>query len=92
MKTRIHSAPVSFWKMKNTFFMIVPTDSVWVYGWTHYRMTGQTAARMNKLTHEVEIKDGKKWIKCVAGSHEFFTSNSKSDYSFAVVAHRGFRE
>jgi len=76
----------------NALFMIVPKDSVWVYGWTHYRMTGQTEARMNKLTHEVEIKDGKKWVKCVAGSHEFFTSKSKSDYSFAVVAnssHRG---
>ena len=70
-------------KMKNdALFMIAPPgSSSWVYGWTHYQMAGQTEARMNALTHEVEIKDGKRWVKCVTGSHKFFTSNSDSNYS-----------
>ena len=42
-------------------------------------MAGQTQARMHKLTRQVEIKDGKRWVKCIAGSHQFFTS--KLQYS-----------
>jgi hypothetical protein len=69
-------------KVKNNIlFLIDPTETLWVRGWTHYRLAGQTVARMNPLTREVEIRDGKKWIKCVNGSHEFFTSKSKPDHS-----------
>lgn len=45
----------------------------WVYGWTHYGITGQTKVRMNKRTRRVEIKEHDKWIKCRPGSDEFFT-------------------
>jgi len=49
----------------------------WVYGWTHYRMVGQTQARLHRLTREVEIKDNRKWVRCIADSIAFFTPNSK---------------
>jgi hypothetical protein len=49
-------------------------DDPWIYGWTHYGVTGQTAARMNKFTRVVEVKDRQKWIRCMEGSDIFFTS------------------
>jgi len=52
----------------------IPIEDSWEYGWTHYGMTGQTKARMNKLTREVEIKERSKWIKCCSGCDELFTS------------------
>jgi hypothetical protein len=70
-------------------FMVASRGPVWVYGWTHYRMAGQTQARMNESTNEVEIKDGKKWVKCIAGSHRFFTSSSPLNYSFCESAKVG---
>ena len=77
-------------KTKNdASFMIGSEEPLWVYGWTHYQMAGQTTARMNKLTHEVEIKDGKRWVKCIAGSHRFFTSNSPFNYSICESAKVG---
>ena len=51
-----------------------PVEELWVYGWTHYGKTGQTRARMNKLTREVEIKERKQWLKCWAGCDDVFTS------------------
>lgn len=45
----------------------------WVYGWTHYKTVGQTQARLNQVTRDVEIRDCRKWIRCIAGSDEFFT-------------------
>jgi hypothetical protein len=58
--------------------MAVFGENSWAYGWTHYGRTGQTKARMNKLTHEVEIKERNKWIKCHSGCDEFFTSFTDS--------------
>ena len=55
-------------------FITDSTENLWAYGWTHYGMAGQTRARMNKLTSEVEIKEYNKWIKCRAGCEELFTS------------------
>jgi hypothetical protein len=63
---------------KREIHMTAFVEDSWVYGWTHYGMTGQTKARMNELTREVEIFDCKNWIKCVAGSDDFFTANSDS--------------
>jgi len=51
----------------------------WVYGWTHFRMTGQTVARMDKLTRVIEVKDCQKWIRCAAGSAAVFTPNSETN-------------
>lgn len=45
----------------------------WVYGWTHHGKAGQTRARMDILTRAVEIRDSQTWVRCVAGSDEFFT-------------------
>ncbi len=53
--------------------MGVPVETQWIYGWTHYGMDGQTQARLNELTREVEIKDNRKWVRCFPGSEEFFT-------------------
>ena len=55
--------------------MAAPAKTRWLYGWTAYGMVGQTEARMNKLTREVEVYDCKKSVGCVAGSDEFFTAN-----------------
>jgi hypothetical protein len=46
---------------------------LWQYGWTHYGTSGQTPARLQPHTHEVEIKDGNEWIRCAAGADAFFT-------------------
>jgi hypothetical protein len=59
--------------------MTVSLEGPWVYGWTHYGMTGQTKARMNELTREVEVRERNKWIKCRPGSDEFFSSTRCSD-------------
>lgn len=59
---------------KNEKAVTVLVEDSWIYGWTHYGMTGRTKARMNKLTHEVEIKERDKWIKCHPGSNKFFTA------------------
>ena len=58
--------------------MAVFGENSWVYGWTHYGKTGQTRARINTRTHEVEIKERNKWIKCHSGCDEFFTSSKLS--------------
>jgi hypothetical protein len=77
---RFNDMPASKTK-NNVLFLIDHTNSLWVYGWTHYQMAGQTEARMNQLTREVEIKDGKQWVKCISGCHEFFTSNANASES-----------
>jgi hypothetical protein len=48
-------------------------NAVWQYGWTHYGTEGQTLARLHTPTRGVEIKDGKKWIRCASGSDAYFT-------------------
>lgn len=45
----------------------------WVYGWTHFGQIGQTQARMNTLTRDVEVHEYKKWIKCRSDCDKFFT-------------------
>jgi hypothetical protein len=49
------------------------SPEVWIYGWTHSGRVGQTQARMNNLTREIEIKDFGKWIKCHQDCDKFFT-------------------
>jgi hypothetical protein len=68
----------------------VSIEDSWIYGWTHYGKTGQTKARINKLTRKVEIKESSKWIKCHPGCEEFFTSPgfSINTASFFVDAAR----
>ena len=46
----------------------------WIYGWTHYGMTGQTRARLNRATKEVEIREAGKWIKCQPDAHFLFSA------------------
>jgi len=53
---------------------IVSPGNLWIYGWTHYGMTGQTRARMNKLTREIQIKEQNQWMKYRSGCDRFFTS------------------
>lgn len=55
-----------------------PTGSPYVYGWTHYGMAGQTKARMNKETRELEIRDGKEWTRCDSGGVEFFFAGQET--------------
>ena len=50
-----------------------PRDIMWQYGWTHYGTEGQTLARLHTSTRGVEIKDGKKWVRCASGSDAYFT-------------------
>lgn len=56
----------------------------WIYGWTHYGRPGQTEARLNELTRDVEIKERRKWVLCYPGTHEFFTP--KPDQGFAAIS------
>ncbi len=58
--------------------MAKPGEKRWVYGWTHFQMAGQTVARMDELTREIEVKDCNKWIRCVAGSDAVFTPGSNA--------------
>jgi len=53
-------------------------DAAWRYGWTHYGAEGQTPARLHTPTREVEIRDGKKWVRCASGSDAYFTPASVS--------------
>jgi hypothetical protein len=58
-----------------------PGETPWVYGWTHRGMTGQTKARMDKLTREIEIKDRQNWVRCIPGSDVAFTPRSNPESS-----------
>lgn len=53
-----------------------PGPTEWQYGWTHYGVKGQTAARFHRRTREVEVKDGAEWIRCAPGADGFFTPTS----------------
>ncbi len=50
-----------------------PAGSSISYGWTHWGQAGQTKARLNRLTGELEIRDGKNWIHCHPKCLAFFT-------------------
>jgi len=41
-----------------------PVETQWIYGWTHFQTVDQTETRLHKSTHEIEVKDKGKWIKC----------------------------
>jgi hypothetical protein len=45
----------------------------WLKGWTHHGLAGQTRARLNQQTHELQVRDDGKWISCDAECLVFFT-------------------
>lgn len=66
-------------------FTTVSVEDFWDYGWTHLGKTGQTRARMNKQTREVEIKERNTWIKCCSGCDELFSSARTTNLSVKTV-------
>ncbi len=50
-----------------------PANSSISYGWTHLGEVGQTEARLKRETGELEIRDGKNWIRCDPECLAFFT-------------------
>ena len=58
--------------------MTASVEDLWEYGWTHFGKVGQTRARMNKETREVEIKERNGWLKCCSGCDILFTSTRLS--------------
>ena len=54
----------------------LPARACWVYGWTHFAKTGQTPARLNAVSGEVQIREADGWVGCHAGAEEFFTPRS----------------
>jgi hypothetical protein len=55
-----------------------PEKALWQYGWTHFGTSGQTRARVHSLTREVEVKDGREWVRCASGTDTFFTRDFMS--------------
>jgi hypothetical protein len=74
VKAAKHSSKAAAASSSRASHLAHPADAVWVFGWTHFGTTGETEARMHKLTREIEIKDDGKWIRCFPGTEVFFTA------------------
>ncbi len=52
---------------------LAPANSSISYRWTHLGEVGQTEARLNRETGDLEIRDGEDWIRCHPDCVRFFT-------------------
>jgi hypothetical protein len=60
-----------------------PAGSSISYGWTRWGQVGQTKARVNRFTGELEVRDGENWIRCHPDCVEFFTPRDPEPSSLA---------